>query len=74
MTTTRKPASIFAPQRLRALRERRDVTRDALAELVGCTRQTIRNWEDGLTLPGSDHLMKVADALHVSIGELLDYR
>ncbi len=50
------------------------MTRDALAELVGCTRQTIRNWEDGLALPGSDHLMKVADALHVSIGELFDYR
>lgn len=68
-----RPTPIFAPRRLRAIRERRGTTRYELAQLMGCTRQTIRNWEEGATQPRSDALIGLADVLHVEIGELVDY-
>lgn len=60
------------PRRLRELvDERKDITQERIAELVGATRQTVGNWCSGKSAPDAVALTKIAKEFNVSIDWLL---
>ena len=58
-------------ERLARLRRRRLLTQGALANAVGVTPQTIRNWEAGKSWPRATALQRLCEALNVTVEELL---
>ncbi len=61
------------PRRFRELLdERKDITQDRVAELVGVTRQTVGNWCSGKSAPDAVSLARIADEFDVSIDWLLN--
>lgn len=56
---------------IKALRIRKNLTQDALAELLFVTRQTVSNYETGKSRPDIDMLMKIAEVLDEDIHVLL---
>lgn len=56
---------------IRHFRLRRLLSQAELAEKVGVTQAAIAQWETGKTKPVSDKLIKLSEALEVSIEELL---
>lgn len=59
------------PERLRRLRERRQVKRCILAELCGLNRNAIKLYEEGEVKPGQEALESMADYFEVSVDYLL---
>jgi len=57
-------------ERLKALREARKLTQARLAELIGVNPRAYNRWERGNFVPQLDTLIKIADALNVSLDEL----
>lgn len=53
------------------LRQKRNLTQDGLAKLVGVPRSTIANLESGEGNPSLQNLAKLSAALHISIEQLL---
>jgi transcriptional regulator with XRE-family HTH domain len=66
MTKTSKSHRLEFGQRLQQLREDRSLTAAKLAKLTGVTPAAVWNWEKG-TIPRSEALLSVAQALGVSI-------
>ena len=58
-------------ERLRLLRESRQLTQVRLAELVGVDPRAYNRWERGAIAPHLDTLVKIADVLQVSLDELV---
>ncbi|MEU4932035.1 helix-turn-helix transcriptional regulator [Streptomyces yokosukanensis] len=58
--------------RLRELRESRGMTQKGLAATLGCSRAAVSTWETTGRLPHPKRLQPLADALGVSVFELLD--
>ena len=58
-------------ENLRNLRKAKGISQEAMAELLRVVRQTISKWEKGLSVPDADILIRVAEILEVSVGELL---
>ena len=56
---------------IRRLRDDRGITQEALAAALDVTPQTVSKWEKGLSVPDVEMTARIADALGVSIGELL---
>lgn len=56
---------------IRKIREEAGLSQQALADRVIVTRQSISNWERGVSLPDIEMLASIADALGVEITELL---
>lgn len=58
-------------QCLRAERARRDLTQGELAEQIGVSEDSIRNWEDekDKTVPGFGVVCRLADALECSVSD-----
>ncbi len=59
-------------QRVLGRREREGLTQEALAEQAGCRVQTISRIETGHMQPSLGMLVKLADALQCTVGELVD--
>lgn len=59
------------PKRLRELMTNSGTTQDALAEKIKKTRQTVSQYTNGVSEPGYDTLIKIADFFDVSIDYLL---
>lgn len=59
------------PTALRKLMEERGETQENIAKAVGKTRQTISQYVNGVSEPGYDALVKIADYFDVSIDYLL---
>ena len=57
--------------RIRDLREDRDLRQSDLAELIGIDQRTISNYETGKSKPDSDALIRLADFFNVSIDYLV---
>ena len=55
--------------RIKDLREDRDMRQIDLANAVGIDQRTLSNYETGKTKPDSDSLIKLADFFNVSIVE-----
>lgn len=58
------------PQRLRALRERRRMSRRVLAELCGLSKNMVAQYERGEKTPTGDSLERLADFFGVTMDEL----
>ncbi len=54
------------------LRKQKGLSQEQLGEIVDVTRQTISNWELGITYPNPEQLKLLSKALNISIDELLD--
>jgi transcriptional regulator with XRE-family HTH domain len=59
-------------RRLKALRKKRDLSRQALAKKAGVSREYVRKLEAGLYDPTVGTLAKLAKALGVPVTELLE--
>lgn len=59
-------------QQLKALRKKRNLSQQDLAELIGVEQPTIQRWESGNRMPDLDNLSALAKALGVTAGSLLD--
>lgn len=53
---------------LKELREKNGFTQQALAQIMGVSVQTIKNWEAGKKIP-STSLMKLQDVFHLNTGD-----
>ena len=56
---------------LRMYRAKADITQSELAEKVGVDAQSIVNWEKGAYMPSLRTTVKLADALGISIDQLV---
>lgn len=56
---------------LSSLRKYYKITQDELAEKLGVTRQAVSKWENGVTLPDIELLMKLSELYGVSINDIL---
>lgn len=57
-------------ERIKVLRKQKNMSVVELAGKVGVNRSTLREWENGRKIMGEPYI-KMADALQVSINELL---
>lgn len=58
-------------ERLRALRERRELTQSELGKVLRVSKQTISNYENGVSAPDQETLGRLADYFGVSTDYLL---
>ena len=58
-------------QRLKDLREDRDLSQSDIAALLGTTRQQVSKWETGVQMMGVDKYVKLAEFYNVSVDYLL---
>ena len=56
---------------LKTIRKLKGMTQEELAIKTNVVRQTVSKWEKGLSVPDVEMTARIADALGVSIGELL---
>lgn len=56
---------------IRECRERAGVTQERLAAEIGVDRSAVAHWEVGDANPSAERLPRIADALGVSIDELV---
>ena len=61
---------ISLKDKLRTLRQQKNVTQEALANHLGITPQSVGKWERGEAYPQASLLPKLADILGVSIDAL----
>lgn len=59
-------------QKIQALRKGRGLTQEQLAARLGVSRQAVSRWELDETLPDTQNLLPLKEALGVSIDPLLD--
>lgn len=58
-------------ENIKAIRKQRGLSQEELAIRLHVVRQTVSKWEKGLSVPDSDMLVKIAEVLETSIGDLL---
>ena len=57
-------------ERIRALRQGRGMSQEALAEALGVSRQAVSKWEKNLSYPDTENLLSLAELFGVSADEL----
>lgn len=58
-------------QRLKDVREDRDLSQSDIAKLLGTTRQQVSKWETGAQMMGADKYAKLAEYYNISVDYLL---
>lgn len=58
-------------QRLARLRKEHNLTQNDIGEKLNISYQAVSKWENDLTAPDIDTLVKLSDIFHISIDELL---
>jgi putative transcriptional regulator len=58
-------------ENLKTLRKQKGFSQEELAARLHVVRQTISKWEKNLSVPDADTLIRLAEILEVSVGELL---
>lgn len=56
---------------LKTLRKNKGFSQEQLATRLNVVRQTVSKWEQGLSVPDSEMLVKISEILGASVGELL---
>lgn len=56
------------------IRKAKGITRKQLAEMIGRSYQVVANWENANSMPSLQMIYKIADALGVSVYELIPER
>lgn len=71
MTQTQDPDMSAFAERLRLLREARNLSQVRLSELLGVDPRAYNRWEKGATAPHLDTVIRIADVLQVTLDELV---
>lgn len=58
--------------KLRTLRNGKGISREALAEAAGISIAAIENYEENKWRPGTGTISRLADALDVTVGDLVE--
>lgn len=58
-------------ERLVRLRNQKELSQDALAEMLGVSRQSVSKWETDASVPELDKLIRLSDLFEVSLDELV---
>ena len=58
-------------ENIKALRKSKGLSQQELAVKVNVVRQTISKWEQGLSVPDSDLLIALSEALETTVSTLL---
>lgn len=64
-------ASINIGVRISELRIKAELSQKELGDLLGISNRAISKWENGLSLPSIEHLMKLAEIFHITLEELI---
>lgn len=59
---------------LKEVRLKKDINQAELANLLGSTQQTISAYENGLRVPSLERLIELAQALDVSLDDLVEFK
>lgn len=57
---------------IKRLRKEKGISQEELAEKLNVVRQTVSKWENGLSVPDAEMLMRIADALDTTVCILLN--
>ena len=57
--------------RLKFLRNKKEMTQQELAEMIGITSESISRYENGLRMPDMDTIVRLANYFEISVDELL---
>lgn len=58
-------------ERIKMLRENKQLSQTALSKRLGITRSSINAWEMGISTPSTAYLVELSQIFHVSIDYLL---
>lgn len=58
---------------LRYYREKSEYSQEDVAYLLGIKRQTYNHYETGYRLPDIVKLCKIADILHITVNDIVEY-
>ena len=58
-------------KKLKQLRKQNKISQEKLAELLGISRQAVSKWENGLSKPETNNLLKIASIFNISVEELV---
>ncbi|MBQ9329211.1 MAG: helix-turn-helix transcriptional regulator [Solobacterium sp.] len=58
-------------ENIRVIRKKRGLSQEELAVKLNVVRQTISKWENGLSVPDSELLLRLSDALDTPVSKLL---
>lgn len=58
-------------ENIKSLRKDRGMSQEELAEKLNVVRQTVSKWEQNLSVPDSEMLIKIAEVFEVSVSSLL---
>ena len=56
---------------LKFIREKKGISQNKLAKMIGVNQTTIARWEDNNRIPGIDKVIDVANMLNIPISELV---
>ena len=59
-------------ERLRALRQERNISQQKLADIIGVTQQAVHKYEYGLAQPDFNTLIHLSEFFHVSVDYLIE--
>lgn len=62
-------ASEWFPERLKEIRERKNITQQQLADLIGVGQTAVARWETGVRKPTWESVLAICDALEISCDE-----
>ena len=71
IATERKGLSIMLNENIKAIRKSKGLSQEELAIKLNVVRQTISKWEQGLSVPDSDMLISISEALETPVSTLL---
>lgn len=58
-------------ERIKNLREQKDMTQTALAKRLNITRSSVNAWEMGISIPSTQYIVELAEIFDVSTDYLL---
>lgn len=58
-------------ERIKDLREQKNLTQSNLAKLLGITRSSVNAWEMGISVPSTQYVVELANIFNVSTDFLL---
>ena len=71
IATERKGLSIMLNENIKAIRKSKGLSQEELAIKLNVVRQTISKWEQGLSVPDSDMLISISEALETPVSTSL---
>ena len=67
----RKGREIMIHENIKHFRKAKGLSQEELAVKLHVVRQTVSKWENGLSVPDADVLIRLANVLDVSVSQLL---